>query len=196
MTDEQGTLPIVFHPSKAEIGENDDAALAVRGDAADFLELYRRYVRAIHTYVYARLGVRQDAEDVTATVFERAWASLKNYRPTGSFRGWLFTIAHCVLADHFRKRKPATVDVDTLMDELTDSDLNLEDRVIIAEQARQVMQIVQNLTREQQEVIYLRFLADLRYRDIAQVLGKRESAVKMIAHRALKEIQRRYRDDA
>jgi len=56
--------------------------------------------------------------------------------------------------------------------------------------------IISTLSRDQQDVISLRFLADLPYAEIAQIIGKRESAVKMIAYRALDELRRRYTHDA
>src|SRR5207253_11232152 len=64
--------------------------------------------------------------------------------------------------------------------------------VLASEELRQVLDIIAGLSREQQEVIALRFMAELRYGEIAQVTGKREAAVKMIAYRALEEIRRRY----
>src|SRR5690348_7351843 len=84
-----------------EPGAHSDEALAARGDAASFTTLYRRHLRPVYSYLYARLGNMQEAEDVTSLTFERAWSSLKSYRQrsTGSFRGWLFTIAHRALAD-------------------------------------------------------------------------------------------------
>src|SRR5437762_4442240 len=93
----------------AEMSGESDEALAVRGDAESFIRLYHRHLPAVYRYLLARLGQQQDAEDVTALVFERAWTGLKRYRPCGSFRGWLFTIAGRALADHYRQHHPPTV---------------------------------------------------------------------------------------
>src|SRR5438034_5726109 len=93
--------------------EASDEALAARGDADSFIQLYRKHLRPVYGYLYARLGSREEAEDMTALVFERALASIGSYRPTGSFAGWLFTIAHRALADYYRQRRPQHVQVET-----------------------------------------------------------------------------------
>ncbi len=67
-----------------EPGALSDEALAARGDAASFTLLYRRHLRHVYSYLYARLGNTQEAEDVTSLAFERAWAGLKGYRHTSA----------------------------------------------------------------------------------------------------------------
>ncbi len=172
-----------------------DEALAVRGDAESFVRLYRTHVWAVYRYLLARLGQPQDAEDVTSLAFEHAWISLPRYRPIGSFRGWLFTIVQRTLFNYRRGRTLPAVPIDTLAEILTDSAEGPEAQAIRREQVRQVLQVIATLSPEQQEVIRLRFLAELRYPEIAQVLGKGESAVKMTLYRALKEIERRHPND-
>ncbi len=171
-----------------------DEALAVRGNAESFVRLYRAHVRAVYRYLLARLGNRQDAEDVTTQVFERAWASLKRYRPSGAFKAWLFTIAQRALADYYRQHPPPTLSLDGLTQEPLDPAIGLEDGALVSEQAQKVLQVMGTLSQEQQQVIGLRFLAELRYDEIALILGKRESAVKMMAYRALTDIRRRCSD--
>lgn len=165
--------------------------LAVRADADSFVHLYRLYLNPVYSYLYARLGNRQEAEDVTSVAFERAWSSIGNYAPTGSFKAWLFTIVNRSLADYYRGRKPAPVGVDSLADTLTDGAMGPEETVIASEQLRHVMSAMSTLSPEQQEIIALRFLGELRYKEIADILGKREAAVKMAAYRGLDEMRKR-----
>jgi len=168
--------------------------LAIQGDVDSFVILYRLHLKAVHNYLYARLGNRQEAEDLTSSVFERAWRSLKNYKPTGSFKGWLFRIVQRTLADYYRQRKTITIPLDYLAEILLDSAKELEETFIRTEQLQRLQQAVQNLSQEQQHVINLRFVAELRYNEIAQALGKSESAVKMITYRALEELRGRCND--
>jgi RNA polymerase sigma-70 factor (ECF subfamily) len=194
MASERRPLPTLAGGQVAESEGTSDEALAVRGDADSFVHLYRNHVRSVYGYLHARLGSPQDAEDLTALVFERAWASLKGYRPTGSFRGWLFTIAHRALADHYRHRQPRPIPMDQVAETLLDPATGPEEAALLAAQVQQALRVAAGLSREQQEVLGLRFLAELRYSEIAQVTGKGESAVKMIAYRALEEMRRRYHD--
>src|SRR5262245_59227162 len=72
-------------------------ALAQR-DPAAFAPLYQTYITPVYHYCYRRLGTREMAEDATSLVFERALRSLPLFRG-GSFRSWLFAIAHNAVTD-------------------------------------------------------------------------------------------------
>jgi RNA polymerase sigma-70 factor, ECF subfamily len=182
-------------PVTAAPDRDDDAVRAARGDIDAFIRLYHAYLPAVYRYAYARLGNAQDAEDVTAQVFERAWGSIKRYRPTGSFRGWLFTIAHRAVADQYRPEVPRTVAVDALAETVRDPAAGPEDQGLVAADMQRLVAIIAALRPAQQWVIALRFLADLPYDEIARIVGKREAAVKMTAYRALTELRRQL-DDA
>ncbi len=171
----------------------DPERLAASADVARFRELYRGYLPTVYRYAYARTGVRQDAEDVTALVFERAWISFARYRDTGAERAWLFTIARRTLADHYRRRAPIAA---PLSDTLRDATPGPEAIALQTAEIRRMQRLVGALGPAQREVIALRFFAELPYAEIARVLGKRESAVKMLAYRALEEIRRRDPDAA
>ena len=174
-----------------------DDALAARGDAASFAYLYRRHLRPVYGYLYARLGNTHEAEDLTSLAFERAWAGLKKYKPnvTGSFRGWLLTVAHHALVDRYRRKEAQSVPIGDVAGDLHDPARGPEEQAVVSEQVRQVLKAIGDLSREQQEVVGLRFLGELAYKEIANIVGKREAAVKMIAYRALEEIRRRCGDE-
>src|SRR5688500_4971912 len=76
---------------------------AQRGDHEAFAVLYDRYLPRVHGYCYRLLGEREAAEDATTDTFMRALTALPACR-TGSFRSWLFAIAHNVTADEWRRR--------------------------------------------------------------------------------------------
>lgn len=189
-----GTLSIAtqLQGTLADVGS--DESLAALGDVDGFIQLYRKHLNPVYSYLYARLGSREEAEDVTAITFERALSSIKGYKPTGSFAGWLFTIAHRSLADHYRQRKVKQVSVDAYTDMLFDPAQGPEDQAVMSDHLHQVLRVISEMSRDQQEIIGLRFIADLKYSEIAQITGKREAAVKMTAYRALEEIRRRCED--
>ena len=105
-----------------ETGETD-AALAVRArvDREAFAALYARYVDPVYRYSLSRLGDREAAEDATSQVFVHALAALPRYREQGSFRSWLFAIAHNVVTDAGRRAGRAnSLGGDCLTDDLVD----------------------------------------------------------------------------
>ena len=79
-------------------------------------------------------------------------------------------------------------------DYLVDSSPGPEEGVLAEERLQYVLSVIETLLEEQQEIISLRFMAELPYKEIAQIMGKREAAVKMTAYRALAEIKRRCED--
>jgi DNA-directed RNA polymerase specialized sigma24 family protein len=74
--------------------------------AEDFAGGYERYLGRIHAYVAARVGSREQAEDLTSETFERALRSWRNAPARGPVDRWLFGIARRVVADHFRRQRP------------------------------------------------------------------------------------------
>ena len=176
---------------------DSDEVLAGRGDTESFVRLYKSYLKPVYRYAYARLGNRQEAEDVTSLAFERAWSSLPSYRPTGSFKGWLFTIAHHSLVDYLRGRgsdRRAIPAVD-LAETVPDPASGPEESALASDRLRRVLNTLARLGEEQQEVITLRFMAELPYAEIGRVMGKSEAAVKMIAYRALEAIKREHANE-
>jgi RNA polymerase sigma-70 factor (ECF subfamily) len=168
-----------------------DEALAAHGDAASFTLLYERYLESIYRYVAARLATREEAEDVTSEAFRRAWSSRSAYRASGTFRAWVFRIVRRTLADHYRRARPVARLAQAGAELLPDEHPTPEEHIERDEQQRHARQLLASLTAEQQEILCLRFVAELSYADIAQALGKREDAVKKTAYRALESIRRR-----
>jgi RNA polymerase sigma-70 factor (ECF subfamily) len=171
--------------------ETPDEMRAAEGDAASFALLYERYLGSVYRYVAARLARREEAEDVTSEAFHRAWSSRGAYRASGTFRAWLFRIVRRTLADHYRRAQPPARLRQVIAELLQDQHPTPEECVGRREQQQEVWQLLAGLTSEQQEILCLRFVAELSYVDIAQVLGKREDAVKKAAYRALESIRRR-----
>lgn len=174
---------------------DSDQALMARGDAESFIFLYRRHLAAIYRYAYGRLGNRQDAEDLTALTFERAWTHRGRYRATGSVRGWLFAIAHRAVVDQRRRGRADPASVEALAAVLVDPGAGPEAAAISAEERLQALRLLAELRPEQRDILGLRFFAGLRYDEIADIVGKRTPAVKMLAYRALDALRGRYPHD-
>ena len=169
----------------------DDAELVERvhaGDADAFGPLYDRYHVAIYRYVYYHVGHRQDAEDLSATVFERALQSLPRFRGDDCrFSTWLYRIAHNAMVDYHRLRR-------------TRRSLSLEDAAeYVGHDGADPSKTVESLDlgdalaalpQEQRELLILRFVDGLRHDEVAKVLGKNEGACRVGQHRALRALAR------
>jgi RNA polymerase sigma-70 factor (ECF subfamily) len=176
--------------------DESDAQLVrlARQDRSAFVALYRRYLPRVYRYVYRRVGNQQDAEDVTASVFTEAMESLEDYREQGSFAGWLFTIAHHRAADHHRCQREK-VDLGQVVPFLADPALDVESRVEQKERLVQLAATIRELAPDRHEALALRFFGELSNKEVAQVMGKSEAAVKMLVCRALRQLRRRCGED-
>jgi len=167
--------------------EKDLIERATAGDAGAFGELYSLHLDAIYRYIYFRIGEQQEAEDLTETVFLKAWEALPGYKDLGNpFTSWLYRIAHNVVVDFHRRLKPVVDSTETdLPGEREDLSANTLGIIIESENLSELAKAVSQLKSEQQQVISLRFIQGLSHSEIAQVIGKNEGTCRMIQHRAL-----------
>lgn len=172
---------------------SDEAALIerARSDPESFSEIYRRYLPRVYRYLYLRLGNQHDAEDITSQVFLDTMEALLHgrYEQTGCFPAWLFTIARRRLTDFRRNRtllplqEHASVDSDPL------------DEVQRQDAVQRLATLLSQLEPEKQELLRLRFAAELSFAQIAAIENQHEAAVKMAIYRALQWVRERWEAD-
>jgi RNA polymerase sigma-70 factor, ECF subfamily len=162
--------------------------LAAQRDRAAFGRLYRRYVDRVYGYAFYLLGDHHDAEDATERTFLAALAALERYRDTGStFRAWLFRIAHNQLANALRARgRQQEASLDAVVEQATDDDP--AGALGRAEDRRRLQRALEELPEDRRQVVVLRFVDGLSAREIGAVLDRSEGAVRVLQHRALRDL--------
>ncbi len=170
--------------------EEADAAVVRRAQAepAAFAALYVRYAARVYGYCFRQLGTREAAEDATAAVFSGAFAGLGRYREGGSFAGWLFAIAHHVVVDAHRRRRPVTSLAEAEL--RPDTGPTPEDAAVAGEARAMVRALVAELPVAQRQVLELR-LAGLTGAEIATAMGRSHLAVKLLQFRAIARLRER-----
>jgi len=171
----------------SERNESRLVARAVKGDAKAFGDLYERHVSAIYRYIAYRVGDPQDARDMAEEVFLKAWGGMPGYRPGKvPFRGWLYRIAHNVVIDHYRSRKEAEPldDQDDLVDDRPDP----EQQVVQQEEVERLAEVITRLLPDYQQVVVLRYIEGLSTDEVAAILNRSNGAVRVLLHRALKQM--------
>jgi RNA polymerase sigma-70 factor (ECF subfamily) len=164
-------------------------ARAKTNDPAAISELYGRYARLVLRYIQLRVAEIELAQDLTQEVFIKIINGIERfeYRDEKAFLGWLYTIAANVLNSHQRRRRVISTPFDA-RDDLIDQRSQDNARRITERVALQ--QALGQLTPDQQQVLALRFFADMSNSEIAGMLRRTEGAVKAIQHRALQSLQR------
>jgi RNA polymerase sigma-70 factor (ECF subfamily) len=157
------------------------ARLSQRGDLAAFEELVRRYENRIYSFIYQSCGHDADAREATQDTFVRAFQAIGQFDPRRLFASWLFAIARRKGIDCFRARIPGD---DHEMPEGLDS---ADPAELMA--AREEAQTLWRRARErlphgQFQALWLRYAEDMDITQIAAVLGKTQTHVKVLLFRA------------
>ncbi len=163
------------------------AERAAKRDRQAFARLYDLYVDKIYKYIYYKSGRTDEAEDLTAQVFMKAWEAIENYKWEGyPFSTWLYRIAHNQMIDYYRTHRE-TFPLDTARARVSGSDpLEHAERTFTSGQIRTALQ---HLTHDQQRVIVLRFLEGYSTSEVASIMDKDPDAIRALQHRALRALQ-------
>ncbi len=171
---------------------------AIEGESSAFGSLYDRYHEAIYRFIYLKVGHREEVEDLTHHVFLSAWQHMNSFKDQGlPFSSWLYQIARNKVIDYYRTKKfnlsLEDFDIEDIGDKV-DEENNLENRMDMEEARKALLE----LTEEQQNVIIMRFVEDLSYKEISKNIGKSQGTIRVIQYRALKNLQKiinRYETD-
>ena len=173
------------------------ARQAANRDLTAFADLYRLYAPQVLRYVSSRVTGGEEAEDITNTVFEKAFGAIGRYEPSpAQFSTWLYTIAQNTVIDHYRKRRlPQVDDPEAQLFAVTDPSEGPEASLMADERRRLLYDAVMRLTPEQRQVIGCRFYFGLPVHEVACMMGKTEGAVKALQFRALQQLRRQLAPD-
>lgn len=176
--------------------EEQETQLVRRARSRDqeaFSELYTLYFDRIYRYVRLKVGSTTESEDITSGVFLSAWRTIHQFAPQreSSFAAWLFRLAHNAVIDRYRRAR------DILSLDSTDKQPVIhavqpgpEDQVEHQFDIDELYTALQSLTPEQREVVLLRFVEGLSAREVGDIMGKQEGAVRGMQFRAIESLRR------
>ena len=171
---------------------NDETALVLRAiqrDQEAFGELYDRHVVRVYRHIYYMVGNAAEAEDLTAQTFLRAWEAIERYQVRGApFVSWLLRIAHNLGVSYLRSKRESSQLHDGIIDDKMRRDPDSAFQQTAEEEL--VREAILRLRDEQRQVIILRFIEDLDYREVAEIIGKSVAAIRVIQHRALNALRK------
>ncbi len=161
------------------------AVARATSNPAAFKPIYDEFFPRIYRYCLRRIGSAQEAEDMTSLVFTRALAGLASYRG-GSFAAWLFRIAHNVVVNHLRSRKFTLTLEEANQQPRRDEML---DHLVEAEEEQELSRLISELPDDSRELLTLRLAGGLSAKEIGQVVGKSEGAVRVAIHRTIQQLR-------
>ncbi len=171
------------------------AVEAAKRDPGAFEQLYRKYVAQIYSLALYETRDPHAAEDITEAVFLKALASLPRFRDQGqgqesTFKTWLYAITRNTIANERRRERrhredpiELALDLRATDDPAASAELRLE--------TRRALEAVMELRPDRRQAVVLRFVNELSAREIGEIMGRSEGAVRVLIHRALVSVRQR-----
>jgi len=166
-------------------------AAARAGGEWAWAELYKDLAPTVLGYL--RLRGAPDPEDTLGEVFLQIVTGLEKFDGgEAEFRTWAMSLAHRRAIDAYRKaaRRPAVPVGDALAD-LAEGIEDVEAQGLDRLQAADALRVIRTLSPDQQDVLLLRLVAGLTGEEVAQILGKRVTAVKALQRRGVAALRKK-----
>ncbi len=181
------SLTRVIEPLLPTSGEPDVTRLRVlNADSyTDWESVYRDNVDRLYRVIYARVGNRLDAEDLTSEVFRTALGPLRLGSSKGEVRSYLLTTAQTVLASHWRRTLGApvtSIDPESDMNSLVEPSGPQEP----SDAPQRAAKILAALPERYRRILELRFLEACSIKEAAHAMGVSVANAKVLQHRALR----------
>lgn len=166
--------------------EDKELVLRAKKDINAFDELYKKYFPLINRFIYHKVSEEEVRRDIVSNVFLKALKNINRFKYLykGAFSGWLYRIAINEVTDYYRKngrRKKLVQEVKLNQISPLSEDIEINyDNLRLA---------LKQLSEKEQNVIVLRYFEKLSNLEVAQILGKKEGAVKVQVHRAMQKLK-------
>ena len=172
---------------------------ALNGEKEAFAEIYDFYVVRIFRFVYLKTSSKETAEDLTSDTFLKCWRYIKQKNEAGKkeivknnkISSFLYKIARNLIIDHYRKKKDLIIEISeeekgAIIDHKQDILVEINKKQEIEE----LRKSLSCLKDDYQEILILRHVEDLSMSEIAEITGKKEGAIRVQLHRAVKALEK------
>lgn len=150
----------------------------------DFIGLYDKYFDDVYRYVFFKTGSKWDTDDLVSEIFRKAYENFAKIN--SNQKAWLFTIARNTVADFYRKKREVAAGDD--LDQLAYPG-SFEDDLVKKDEMNCLKKSLNHLSKEELEIINLKYFSALKHAEIAALTGKTEDGVKMKSFRILNKLK-------
>ena len=159
-------------------------------EAEAFAPLMNMYKQQLFSYLIKRTGNRETAEDLFQEILIKIWRNLPKYQKKEKFGSWIFSIAHNLTVDSFRKKKVRSIISQTEdLEEMRHTDNPLE-KVEKDEQRKMLSNALLQLSEKQKEVFLLRQHGEMTFKEIAAFTNQPINTVLSHMNYAVKKLKR------
>jgi RNA polymerase sigma factor (sigma-70 family) len=157
-----------------------------------FGEIYREYVDDVYRYAFSIVNNQEIAEEVTSITFVRALEKLNGFEWRGTtIKTWLFSIARYVAYENLSDSEFSEIDFRENQELLSKAEgLNSKNSGDTIVQKDEIHELLKDLSVQTREIIVLKIWEEYKFREVADIVGKSEDAVKKQYYRGLKKLER------
>ena len=153
-------------------------------------ELMRRYQRTLFNVCARYLGSERDADDVCQEVMLKVLYGLKNFEGKSKFKTWLYSITYNECITQYRKERRKRRLLDALsLDPVEEAS---DEKTPVVEEKTGLEQWLVHVNQIDREILVLRFVAELEFQEIADIMHMGLSATKMRYKRALDKLREKF----
>jgi RNA polymerase sigma-70 factor (ECF subfamily) len=154
-----------------------------------FSKIYDKYIEKIYRFVFFKVNSQETAEDLTSETFSKTWAFFKEKdKKIDNIQAFLYKTARNLVIDHYRQKGKLKI-VSAENPIIADPRQNLKERAELNSDLELVVKALSELKDDYQNVIIWSYLDDLATSDVSRLLGRTESATRVLLHRALNSLR-------
>jgi len=154
-----------------------------------YSKIYDQYIAKIYRFIFIKVNSQEIAEDLASETFLRGWERLKELDgKIDNLPASLYQIARNLVVDHYREKNNTNL-VSADSSQIADPRNDLGEKVAFDSDLRIILATMTGLSDDYREVINLHYLDDLSIKETAQILNRPEGTVRVMLHRALKELR-------
>jgi RNA polymerase sigma-70 factor (ECF subfamily) len=185
-------------PSQDALADRTDdelMTLARAGLKPAFAALVERHAERVASLCSRFVGDVQLGRELAQDTWVLVWQGREKYRPEGGFVAWLVTVARNHCRNELKRRKLTLTPAREPLSEQSHSTGQL-DGLLLEERRRKVRAALASLPPALREALLLRFAEELRYDEIAYVLGTGESTLRSRVHHGLRALKQKLEKDS
>ncbi|MBZ9607447.1 sigma-70 family RNA polymerase sigma factor [Clostridium estertheticum] len=162
----------------------------------EIAHIFEIYYKRVYNYMYYRVNSIETSEDLTSQVFEKIMFKIDMYSKHKSpFEVWMFAIARNIVNDYFRSlKKHKLFSIDRIKD-LVSKRKTPEEIILSAESNSELSKALKMLNERDRNIVSLKFGANLKNQEIAQILDITESNVGVILYRTMKKLKKKIEEE-
>ncbi len=163
-------------------------------DASNFTVLYRRYSGKVYGKCISLLREEHLARDAAQDIFMKIFLNLGQFGEQAKFSTWVYSITYNYCIDIIRKKKKTGDIFSDDMERLPDMIDDVHDEALLTMQSDRLRVVLENIPLGDKAILLMKYQDDLQIKEIAAMLDKTESAIKMKIKRAKHKAQMVYNE--